>query len=199
MKCRSQCSRAHRCIDHVMQYLCGRPHHYDLVFEKRAISVIGMPEFWIEHFVERTRFVCVDRTKANHVAIKTLRDVTRTADFRESPPGKRFVNLLARMRRQPGQLPISHMIKYIANFSVDGVSPEIHEPYAIILELRRRNQRIVWRNGLRSVSHIKIGGNYYFVAIAVERGMKCGIPIFLLVKHHVEHHHARTRAKQTIE
>ena len=83
------------------------------------------------------------------------------------------------MRRQPGQLPISHMIKYSADFSVDGIRPEIHEPYAIILELRRRNQRIVWRNGLRSVSHIEIGGDYYFVAITVERGMKCWIAIVL--------------------
>src|SRR5438874_1656363 len=98
-----------------------------------------MPEFWIEHFVEWTRFVCVDRTKANHMAIRILRDLTSTTDFRQGPPGKRFVNLLAWMRRQPGQLPISHMIKYSSDFSVDRIRPEIHESYAIILELRRRN------------------------------------------------------------
>ena len=103
------------------------------------------------------------------------------------------------MRRQPGQLPISHAISHSADFSVDGIPPEIHEPYAIILELRRRNQRIVWRNGLRRVFHIEVGGDYYFVAIAVERGMKRWIALILLVKHHVEHHHARTCPKQTIK
>src|SRR6266496_2514754 len=133
MKPRAQRGRAHRCIDHVVQYLCGRPHHYHFVFEKRAIRVIGMPKFWIEHFVEWTRCVCVDRTKTNHMAIKILRDVTSMTDFRQGPRGKRFINLLARMRRQPGQLPISHMIKYSADFSVDGIRPEIRETYAIIL------------------------------------------------------------------
>ena len=103
------------------------------------------------------------------------------------------------MRRQPGQLPISHAISHGADLSVDGIRPEIHEPYAIILELRRRNQRIVWRNGLRNVSHIEIGGHYYFVAIAVERCMKRWIALVLRVKHHVEYHQARTRPKQTIE
>src|SRR3954470_15606855 len=103
------------------------------------------------------------------------------------------------MWRQAGKLPGSHMIKYRADFSVDGIRPEIHEPHTIILELRRRNSRIVGRNRLRSFSHVEIGGDYYFVAIAIERGMECRIAVFLLVKHHVEHHQARTRAKQTIE
>ena len=73
-------------------------------------------------------------------------------------------------------------------------------PYAIILQLRRRNQRIDWRNRLRKrACHIKIGGEYYFVAIAVERGMKRWIALVLRVEHHVEHHQARTCSKQTIE
>src|SRR5882724_1259928 len=133
MKSRPQCGWAHWSIHHVVQYLCGRAHDDDFVFEKCAISVIGMPKFWIEHFVERTRFVCVDRTKANHMAIKILRDVTSMADFRQATPGKRFVNLLARMRRQPGQLPIGHMIKYSADLAVQRIGPEIGETYAIIL------------------------------------------------------------------
>src|SRR5678815_3399850 len=104
------------------------------------------------------------------------------------------------MWRQPGQLTIGHAISHSADFSIDGIRPEIREPYAIILQLRRRNQRIVWRNGLRKrACHIKIGGEYYFVAIAVERGMKRWIALVLRVKHHVEHHQTRTRPKQTIE
>jgi hypothetical protein len=63
------------------------------------------------------------------------------------------------MRGQPGQLTISHAISHRTDSSIDGIRPEIREPYAIILQLRRRNQRIVWRNGLRKrARHIKIGG-----------------------------------------
>src|SRR4029077_19231652 len=105
MKRRSGCVWAHGSFVKVLQYLRRRSHHYDLVLEKRAISVVGMPKFWIENFVQRTRFVCVDRTKANHMAIKILRDVTSMTDFRQGARGKRFINLLARVRRQPGQLP----------------------------------------------------------------------------------------------
>ena len=158
-----------------------------------------MPEFWIEHFIEWTRFVCVDRTKANHMAIKILRDVTSITDFRQGPRGKRFINLLAGMRRQPGQLPISHPISNSADFSVDGIRPEIRETYAIILQLRRRNQRIVWRNSLRAIFHIEICAKDDFVVITIQRGVKSRITIVRRVGDQVEHHHARTRPKQTIE
>ncbi len=160
-----------------MLNLRRRSDHYDLVLEKRAVGIVGMPKFWIENFVERAWLECVERRKANHMATKIIRHVAPVTDLGESTRGQRFINFLAWVRRQAGELAICHAISHSADFAVDGIRPEIHEPDAIVQQLRGRNQRIVWRNGLRSIFHIEIGAEHDFVAIAIERGMKCRIAI----------------------
>ena len=56
VKPRTRCHWAHGCIDKVVQHLCRRSHHYDLVLKKRPTRVIRVPKFWIENLIERAGF-----------------------------------------------------------------------------------------------------------------------------------------------
>src|SRR5438874_11225058 len=103
------------------------------------------------------------------------------------------------MRRQSRELTIRHAISRSTDFSVDRIGPEIHETDTIIQKLLRRDQRVVWRNSLRSVLHIKIGPEYYFVAIAIERRMKRRITIVGRAKNHVEHDKSRAGPEQPVK
>ena len=137
-RCPRRC-RIHWRVENVVRHLRGRSDHHDLVLEKRAIGIIGMPKFRIEDFVERARFERVGRGKTNHVTAKIARDVIRAGDFHQRTRGKRFVDFLARVRRQIGELAIRHAISSGADFSVDRVRPEIHETDTIVEKLRRWN------------------------------------------------------------
>ena len=158
-----------------------------------------MPEFRIENFVESARLKRVQRSKANHVTMKIRRDVICMADLRQRARRKRFVNLFARVRRQVRELAIRHAIRHSADFPVDRVGPKIYKPNSIIQQLRWRNQSVVRCNRLRGVLHIEIGAHHYFVAITIERGVKCWIAIVRRVEENVEHDKARTCAKQPVE
>ena len=182
-----------------MRDLRGRADHHNLVLKKRAIGIIGMPEFRIEDLIERPRFKGVGRRKPNHMAAQIIGHIVSAADLGQRTGGKGFEDFLARVRRQPGELPICHAISHSPDFSIDRIGPKIHEPDTIILQLRWRNQRVVWRNGLRGVLHIEIGPEHYFVVITVQRGVKCRITIVGRVEHHVEDHKARSRGEQSIE
>src|SRR4030095_11903757 len=99
MKRRSRCHWAHWRIGEVMQNLCRRSYHYDLVFEKRAFGIVGMPKFRIENFVERARLEGIERRKANHMSAKIIRYVAPVTHLGESTRGQRFINFFARVRR----------------------------------------------------------------------------------------------------
>ena len=157
-----------------------------------------MPKFQIENFVERAWLECVERGKANHMATKIIRHIAPVTHLRDSTRGQRFVDFLARMRRQPGELAICHAISHSADFFVDRIWPEVREPDAIIQQLRGRNERIVWGSGLRGIFHIEIGGEHDFVAITIECGEKCRITIVQGVEKHVEHDEARALREQSI-
>ena len=132
MKRRARCRWAHWRIDKVVQDLRRRADHHDLVLKKGAIGIVGMPKFWIENFVQRTRLEGIERRKANHMATKIIRHVAPVADLRESTRGQRFVNFFARVRWQAGELAICHAKSHSADFSVDGIRPEIREPDTIV-------------------------------------------------------------------
>src|SRR4029453_19306049 len=157
MKRRPRCRWAHWRIGNVTFNLRRASDHYDLVLEKRAVGIVGMPKFWIENFVERAWLECVERGKANHMATKIIRHIAPVTHLRDSTRGQRFIDFLARMRRQPGELAICHAISHSADFFVDGIWPEVREPDAIIQQLRGWNERIVWGSGLRGIFHIEIG------------------------------------------
>src|SRR6266478_8514233 len=103
------------------------------------------------------------------------------------------------MRRQSGELTIRHAISRSPDFSIDRIGPEIHETDTIVEKLRQRDQRVVWRNGLRSVLHIKIGPDYYLVVIAIERSMKRRITIVGRAKNHVEHDKSGAGPEQPVK
>ena len=96
-------------------------------------------------------------------------------------------------------MAIRHAISSSASFSVDRIRKKIHEPDTIIQYLRRRNQRVVWRDGLRTVFHIEIGADDDFVAVTIECGVKCRIAIIRRIKKQIEHHKARACRKEPIE
>ena len=198
MKRRARCCWAHWRIDNVMLNLCRRSHHHDLVLKKGAIGIVGMPKLWIENFVERTRLEGIERRKANHMATKIIRHIATLTDLAESTRGQRFINFFARVWWQAGELAIRHAISHSADFSVDRVRPEIHEPDTMVQELRRRNERFVWRNFLGSIFHVEIGAEHYFVVVSNERGMKRRITIVGRAKNQVEHDEARALREQSI-
>src|SRR6059036_2953945 len=113
MKRRPRCRWARWRIDNVMLNLCRRSNHHDLVLKKGAIGIVGMPKFWIENFVQRTRLEGIERRKANHMATKIIRHV-------------------APVRWQAGELAICHAKSHSADYSVDGIRPEIREPDTIV-------------------------------------------------------------------
>src|SRR5438128_1917427 len=199
MKHRAQCGWAHRCIDYVVHHLGGRSHDYDLILKKSAIAVIRMPEFGIENFIKRARSERVRRAETNHVTTKITRHIISSTDFGQSAGGKRFIDLFAWMRRQTHELAVRHAINRSASFSVNRVRPEIHEADPVILQLRRRNQRIVWRDRLQGIFRIEIGAEDNFVVITIERGMKRRITIVWRIKKEVKDDKTRTRPKQPIE
>src|SRR4030095_4289425 len=199
MKRRPRCRWAHWRIDNVMFNLRRGSDHYDLVLEKRAVGIVGMPKFWIENFVERACLECVERCKANHMATKIIRHVALVTHLRDSARGQRFINFLARLRRLAGECAILHAISCSADFSCDWIPPEIHESDAIVQQLRGWNERIVWGSGLRSIFHIEIGAEHDFVAIAIERGVKWRIAIVRGTENQVEHDETRARREQSID
>ena len=105
------------------------------------------------------------------------------------------------MRRQIGELAIRHPITHSADFFVDRIGPKIHEPDAIVQQLRGRNQRVVWRHllGLGGILHIEIGAEHYLVVVTIERGVKRRITIVGRAKNQVEHDEARACPEQPIE
>src|SRR2546429_6261321 len=113
-----------------------------------------MPKLWIENFVERAGRKRVRRRETNHVTTKITRHIVRVTNFGQSASRKRLINFFAWVGRQIGELPIGHAISHGADFSVDLVSPEIHEPDAIVLQLRRGNQRIVWPASPGPAAHV---------------------------------------------
>jgi len=58
-----------------------------------------------------------------------------------------------------------------------------------------RNQRLVWRNFLRTILHIEICADDDFVAVTIECGVKCRISIIGGIKKQIESDEARTRCK----
>ena len=190
MKGRARCIGTHWRIDDVVQYLRRRPDDYDLVLEKRAIAVIRMPEFGIENLVERARLERVRRGETNHVAVKITRHVIRVTDLRRERVRKeirKFLRPVPAVNRPVGdQSPIRRS----ASFSVDCIRPKIHEPDPIVLQLRRWNQHIVWRNSLRAVFEIEVRADDHFVAVTIERGVKCRITIVRRIEKQIEHHKA---------
>src|SRR4030095_12749941 len=110
MKRRPRCRWAHWRIDNVMFNLCRGSDHYDLVLEKRAVGIVGMPKFWIENFVERAWLECVERCKANHMATKIIRHVALVTHLRDSARGQRFINFLAPLRRLAGGRAVLHAV-----------------------------------------------------------------------------------------
>lgn len=84
MKGRPECIGAHWRIDYVVPHLRRRPDQYDLVFKKRAISIIRMPELGIEYLVQWERRERVRRGETHHVAAKIVRHIIGVTDFRES-------------------------------------------------------------------------------------------------------------------
>ena len=158
-----------------------------------------MPKLWIKNFVQRARRKGVWRRETNLVTTKILRHIIRVTDFGQSASRKRLINFFAWVGWQIGELPIGHAISHGADFSVDWISPEIHEPDAIVLQLRRGNQRIVWRDGLSRVGHVEISAKHDLIVVTIERGMKCWIAIIGRTKDHVEHHHSRARREQPIK
>src|SRR6184192_3012945 len=87
-----------------------------------------MPKLWIKNFVQRARRKGVWRRETNLVTTKILRHIIRVTDFGQSASRKRLINFFAWIRWQIGDLPIGHAISHGADFSVDWISPEIHEP-----------------------------------------------------------------------
>src|SRR4029453_3506660 len=199
MKRRPRCRWAHWRIDNVMFNLRRGSDHYDLVLEKRAVGIVGMPKFWIENFVERGGLECVERCKANHMATKIIRHVALVTHLCDSARGQRFINFLARLQRLAGELAIRHAISCSADFSVDWIPPKIYETDAIIQQLRGWNERIVWGSGLRSIFHIEIGAEHDLVVVAIERGGECRIAIVRGAENQVEQDEARARREQAIE
>src|SRR5437773_3917548 len=132
MKRRPRCRWAHWRIDNVMLNLCRRSNPHDLVLKKGAIGIVGMPKFRIENFVERAWLEGIERRKANHMATKIIRHVAPVTDLRQSTRGQRFIDFFARVRWQAGELAICHAISCSADFAVDGILPEVHEPDAIV-------------------------------------------------------------------
>src|SRR4029077_21179698 len=97
------------------------------------------------------------------------------------------------------ELPISHAISHSPDFSVDGVGPEIYKPDAIILQLRRWNQRIIRRDGLSRIRNVEICAEHNVITVTIKRSMKGWITVVGRTKDHVEHHQARARPEQPIE
>ena len=154
-----------------------------------------MPKFRIKNFVERARWECVRLSEANHVPSEIARHIIPVADFLQAARGKRFINFLARLRRQIRQLPVCHSIIHSPNFLVERVVPEIHEADPVILQLRRRNQRIVWRNGLLGICDIEIGAKDDLVPITIQRGVKCRVTVVGGVKKQIKYDKAGTCPK----
>ena len=99
------------------------------------------------------------------------------------------------MRRQTHELAVRHAINRSASFSVNRVRPEIHEADPVILQLRRRNQRIVWRNGLLGICDIEIGAKDDLVPITIQRGVKCRVTVVGGVKKQIKYDKAGTCPK----
>ena len=54
----------HRRATKIMHDLGGRTDHDDLVFEERAVLIVGMPDLVVENFPKRTRGVSIDVAEA---------------------------------------------------------------------------------------------------------------------------------------
>src|SRR5262245_38788041 len=139
MQARARRGWANRRVGYVMRYLCRWSHHDDLVLEKRAVRVIGMPEFGIENLVERVRFVRVGRTEADHMTGKIRRHIIFAPDFGQRARRKRFINFVAGVRLETRKLAGRQTISRSADLSVDRIRKEIYEADTVILQLRRRN------------------------------------------------------------
>src|SRR5206468_12168812 len=137
-----------------------------------------MPKLWIENFVERAGRKRVRRRETNHVTTKITRHIVRVTNFGQSASRKRLINFFAWVGRQIGELPIGHAISHGADFSVDLVSPEIHEPDAIVLQLRRRYQRYLLRDGLGRVGHVEISAKHDRTVVTIKRRLTSGSTAF---------------------
>src|SRR4030095_14307107 len=135
MKRRAPCRWAHRRIDNVVLYLSRRPNNHNFVLKKRAVGIVGMPKFGIKDFVERAWFESIERCKPNDMTAKILRDIISVADLGQGARRQRFVDFLTGVWWQTGKLSISHPIILSADFSVNGIRPEIHETHAVIQQL----------------------------------------------------------------
>jgi len=96
-------------------------------------------------------------------------------------------------------LAVSHAIRRGASFVVNWIGPEIHETHPVILQLRWRNQRVIWRNGLHAVLEIEVRADDDFVAVAIKRCVKCWVAIARLIKKQIKHHKTRTCREEPIE
>src|SRR5262245_37983437 len=139
MHARARRGWANRRVGYVMRYLRRWSHHDDLVLEKRAVGVIGMPEFGIENFVEWTRFVRVDCTEADHMTGNRTRNIIFVLDFGLRARRKRFINFVAWVRLETYELAGRQTISCSADLSVDRIRKKIYEADTVILQLGWRN------------------------------------------------------------
>ena len=123
------------------------------------------------------------------------------ADFLQTAGRERFINFFALVWWQIHDLAVRYAIIHGPNFFVDRIGPEIHEADSAVPHLWRRNQRIVWRNHLARIGalHIDIGAKDDFVAVTIQRGVKCGVTILGLVENQIEHHEPCSSRKQPIK
>src|SRR4029450_12837686 len=111
---------------YVSRYLRRWCHHDELVIEKRAVGVIGVPQFGIENFVEWTWFVRVGRTEADHMTGKIKRHIIFVPAFGERARRTRFINFVAWVRLEPYELAGRQTISRSADLSVDRIRKKIY-------------------------------------------------------------------------
>src|SRR5437868_3814844 len=73
-----------------------RTNDYDLVFEKRAVVIIGVPEFIVKNLPERFRLVGVRRAKPDKMGLQVAWQVLRPTQFFEGASTERNILLLGR-------------------------------------------------------------------------------------------------------
>ena len=73
-----------------MHDLRGRPNNRDLVLEKRAVCVIGVPKLLVEDFPEWMRRVSVDVAEAHEMRVQIARHVRGVTNFFESMRAQRW-------------------------------------------------------------------------------------------------------------
>src|SRR5439155_3490354 len=158
----------------------------NLIFEKLAIGILGMPHIRIGNFPNRIRLISISHAKSDQVILEIVRYLIRPPELLHRPGHQRNVPPFFLRRFLTRKLPIRGEKSHRSQHPVLLINPIIPVANPIIVLRRRRNEIGIWRDKLVAIFEVEKFADDDAISITIERRTENLIPFVWPTEKHVE-------------